>query len=54
MILRLTARAENGPESYEPLARHALREEIRLPESGDPAESILRDTKNVATGYGIR
>ena len=44
MILRLTARAENGPESYEPLARHALREEIRLPESGDPAEIILRIT----------
>ena len=44
MILRLTARAENGPESYEPLARHALREEIRLPKSGDPAEVILRIT----------
>ena len=44
MILRLTARAKNGPESYEPLARHALREEIRLPKSGDPAEVILRIT----------
>ena len=45
LIIRLTARAENGPEAYQPPERHALRGEIILPDSeADPAEVKIRIT----------
>ena len=44
MILRLAARAKGGQETYEPLARHALRGEICLPASGSPAEAKISIT----------
>ena len=44
LIIRLTARAKEGPETYQPLDRHALRGDIACSGSGDPAEVTIRVT----------
>lgn len=54
MILQLTARAEEGPEIYEPFARHALRGEIDMPEAGDPADVTVRITADADFSGVIR
>ena len=44
LIIRLDARAQNGPEAYEPLEEHSLRAEISLPAPGGPPEATVRVT----------
>ena len=44
MNILLTARAKGGPETYEPLSRHSLRQEMNRPESGVPEEVNIRVT----------